>query len=355
MQLTSLIYTPQNRIFQHFLTMLGQMVHADLVRQNEYLKVENEILRSKLGNQIRTTYEEKLRIIKFGLAVGGPIKKIISIVSYQTFRKWVNAFEEGNLHKNVRLGRPRRTPAEVIEIILRMARENLDWGFGRIRGELKKLGLRRGRNTIKRIMIEHGLNPAPKRYDDSWDAYLKRTFETLWGCDFFSREIWTPFGKKVMFVLFFINIRTREVHIAGITDSPTELWMVNRAKYMEQFFEDDTKKILIRDGDKKFTGKFDDIFKIHNTLVKKLPYRSPNLNPHSEAWVGTITRECIDKFFIFGQSHFEYLIKNFVSYYNTKRPHSGLDNGTIGDVPIGDGEVRCESLLGGVIRHYWRE
>jgi len=117
MQLTSLIYTPQNRIFQHFLTILGQMVHANLVRQNEYLKVENEILRSKLGNQIRTTYEEKLRIIRYGLAVGGPIKKIISIVSYQTFRKWVNAFEEGNLHKNVRLGRPRRTPAEVIEIL----------------------------------------------------------------------------------------------------------------------------------------------------------------------------------------------------------------------------------------------
>ena len=355
MQLTSSIYTPQNNIFQYFLTMLGQMVHADLVRQNEYLKVENKILRSKLGKKVRTTQQEKLKLIKYGLPVGGSIKKLISIVTYQTFRKWVNALEDGNLKKNVRLGRPRRTSQEIVDIILRMARENLDWGYGRIMGELKKLGIKRSRNTIKRIMIEHGINPAPKRYEDSWDAYLKRTFETLWGCDFFSQEIWTPLGKKVIFVLFFINIRTRQVHIAGITDHPKELWMVNRAKYMEQFFEDDTKKILIRDGDKKFTAKFDNIFKIHNTEVKQIPYKSPNLNPYSEAFVSIISRECLNKFFIFGQTHFEYLIKNFVSYYNQQRPHSGLDNETIEHVPVGDGNIKCKSMVGGVVKHYYRE
>ena len=187
MQFSSSIYTPQNNIFQYFLTMLGQMVHADLVRQNEYLKVENKILRSKLGKKVRTTQQEKLKLIRYGLPVGGSIKKLISIVTYQTFRKWVNALDDGNLKKNVYLGRPRRTSQEIVDIILRMARENLDWGMG----ELKKLGIKRSRNTIKRIMIEHGINPAPKRYEDSWDAYLKRTFETLWGCDFFSQEIWT--------------------------------------------------------------------------------------------------------------------------------------------------------------------
>ncbi|MCD6565097.1 MAG: integrase core domain-containing protein [Bacteroidales bacterium] len=204
-------------------------------------------------------------------------------------------------------------------------------------------------------MVGHGLDPAPKRYEDSWDAYIKRTFETLWACDFFSRVIWTPFGKKTIFVLFFINIRTRKVHIAGITDHPNELWMVNRAKYMEQFFEDDTKKILIRDGDKKFPGKFDDIFKIHNTRVKTISYKSPNMNPYAEGFVGTIKRECLNKFFIFGKDHFEYLISEYVKYYNSVRPHSGLGNETIGDVGKADGEVKCESRLGGVVRHYYRE
>ncbi len=350
MHLTETILTSQNKVFQQLLNILGQMVHGQLIRENEYLKVENEILRSKLGKQIRTTYQEKLKLLRYGLRVGGRIKKVISIVGYSTFRRWVNALEEGKLHVK-RIGRPRTTTKEIIELIIRMARENLDWGYGRIMGELKKLGLYRQRNTIKGIMRENGLDPAPKRYEDSWDAYLKRTFETLWACDFWSREIWTPFGKKLMFVLFFINIRTRKVHIAGITDHPTELWMVNRAKYMEQFFEDDTSKILIRDGDKKFSDKFDEIFKSHNTKVKKLPYRSPNLNPYAESWVSLIKRECIDKFFIFGESHFEYLVKNYTDYYNEKRPHSGVGNLP----PEPTGNIKCESRLGGVIKHYYRE
>ena len=250
--------------------MLGQMVHDDLVRQIEYLRVENKILRSKLPKHVRTTYQEKLKLIRHGLRLGGKIKGIISIVNYVTFRRWVVSFNDGGLQTK-KIGRPRKTKQEIVDIIIRMATENLDWGYTRIMGELKKLGIKLGRNTIKRYMIENGLNPAPVRYEDSWDAYIKRTFETLYACDFFSREIWTPLGKKIMFVLFFINIRTRKVHIAGITDHPKELWMVNRAKYMEQFFEDDSKKILIRDGDKKFTDKFDAIFKIHNTSVKKLP------------------------------------------------------------------------------------
>lgn len=348
MHLTDIILTPQNKVFQQFLNILGQMVHGQLVKENEYLKVENEILRSKLPGRIRTTYQEKLRLIRYGLRVDGRIKKVISIVAYSTFRRWVNAVEEGILHRK-KIGRPRTTTKEVVELIIRMAKENLDWGYGRIMGELKKLNIKRGRNTIKRVMIDHGLNPAPIRYEDSWDAYIKRTFETLWGCDFFSKTIWTPLGQKVMFVLFFINIRTRKVHIAGITDHPTETWMVNRAKYMEQFFEDDTSKILIRDGDKKFPAKFDEIFKSHKTRVKKLPYRSPNLNPYAEAFVSLISRECLNKFFIFGKEHFEYLIRIYLDFYNTQRPHSGLDNST-----IEDRSIKCESRLGGVIKHYYR-
>ena len=346
---------PDNKFFQYFLTMLGMMVHSHLVRQIEYMKVENEILRSKLGKQVRTTIQEKQKLIRYGLRIGGSIKNIISIVNYSTFCRWVIANKEGTLQTK-KLGRPRRTPQEVIDIILRIARENYDWGLGRILGELNKLKISRGRTFVKDLLREHGIEPAPRRYEDSWDAFLKRTFETLWAVDFFSREIWTPFGKKLMFVLFFINMRTRKVHIAGITDHPTELWMVNRAKYMEEFFEDDTKKILIRDGDKKFPAKFDKIFEIHNTLVKKLPYKSPNLNPYAESWVGIIQRELLDKFFIFGQRHFEYLVKEYTyNYYNTVRPHSGLNSEPIDHIGKSKGKIKCESRLGGVIKHYYRE
>ncbi|RJP61836.1 MAG: hypothetical protein C4541_01140 [Candidatus Auribacter fodinae] len=87
MQLSNNIYTPENKVFQYFLSILGQMVHADLARQIEYLKVENKILRSRLPKNIRTTYQEKLKLIRYGLKLGGKIKPLISIVSYSTFRR----------------------------------------------------------------------------------------------------------------------------------------------------------------------------------------------------------------------------------------------------------------------------
>ena len=354
MQLLPIINTPQNKVFQCFLTMLGQMVHTPLVQQIEFMKVENDILRSRIdSNVIRTTYQEKLRLIKYGLPLGGSIKKIISIVNYSTFRRWVNDFEDGNLNKHVKLGRPKKTNQDIINLIIRMAKENLDWGYGRIMGELKKLGIKRSRNTVKRVMIDNSLDPAPKRYEDSWDAYIKRTFKTLWACDFFSKTIWTPLGLKSIFVLFFINIRTREVHIAGSSFKPSPEWVVEVSKEIAELFKnDDSKKLLIRDSDGKYTQEFNDLFKQYNFKVKTIPYKSPNLNPYAEGFVGTIKRECLDKFFIFGKDHFDYLIKEYINYYNTDRPHSGLDNETISSV---SSDVKCQARLGGLIKHYYRE
>ncbi len=76
----------------------------------------------------------------------------------------------------------------------------------------------------------------------------------------------------------------------------------------------------------------------------------------AEGWVGTIKRECLDHFFIFGEAHFKYLVKEFVKYYNTVRPHSSMNNMPLDyKVTNTNGKVRCESGLGGMIKHYYRE
>ena len=112
----------------------------------------------------------------------------------------------------------------------------------------------------------------------------------------------------------------------------------------------------MRDGDTKYPKEFDEIFKEHNVLVKRIPYRSPNLNPYAEGWVGTIKRECLDHFFVFGEGHFRYLVKEYVKYYNTVRPHSAMNN-----MPLRyktykkNGDIKCKSSLGGIIKHYYRE
>jgi len=350
-------YTKNSWIFQEFLFLLGHLVHSQLIRQIEYLKVENQILRKKVKGRISVNPNEKRRLLKYGLALGGDIRNFISIVSYSSFRRWVRGQEPIGKQSSKR-GRP-KTNKEIRDLVLRLAREN-NWGYTRILGELKKLRIYcLSRNTIKNILKENGLDPAPKRSEDTWDDFIKRHVKTLWACDFFTKTVWTMLGPKTFHALFFINVHTRKVYIAGITKHPNREWVTNRAKTISFLFETGKKsnrKLLLRDGDGKYSKEFDQVIKEYGVKVKRLPYQSPNLNPYAEGWVGTIKRECLDYFFVFGERHFRYLVKEYVKYYNTVRPHSGLNNMPIRYKPKNsNGKVKCESRLGGIIKHYYRE
>ena len=338
-----------NGIFQEFLALLGKLVHSELIRQIEFLKVQNEILRSKTSRRITVTPSERRRLLKFGLPLRGDLKKMLTIVGYSTFRKWASQKVEVN-KPGTKRGRP-KTAAQIRELILKMAREN-DWGYTRILGELKKLGIfRLSRNTVKNILKENGFDPGPKRGEDTWDDFIKRHFETLWACDFFTKTVWTLLGPKTFHILFFINVHTRKVGIAGITDHPKKEWVLEKTKSASFLFTDkNIEQLLIRDGDKKFTKEFDDLLKGSKIEVMTIPYKSPNLNPYAESWVGTIKRECLNKFFVFGEHHLEHLVQEFVRYYNTVRPHTGMNN-----MPLSaqsGREIESKSFLGGVLKDY---
>lgn len=346
-----MFYTIKQGVFHELFCLFGKFTQADLVRQIEYLKVENQILRSKTHKKIQLTSPERRRILKFGLPLGKDLRKVISIVTYTTFRGWLN---KSNQTKPRKRGR-KRTAQEIQDLIIRFTKEN-NWGYTRILGELKKLGIKSlSRNTVKNILKANGLDPAPKRSEDTWDDFIKRHFETLWACDFFTKTVWTLLGPKTFHVLFFINVKTRKVYIAGTTLHPTAEWVDKTTRSVSFLFHDNSKKLLIRDGDSKFNGNFDEIFREWSTQVKRIPYKSPNLNPYAEGWVGTIKRECLDHFFVIGEKHFKYLIREFVRYYNTHRPHSGKNNLPLGKLPKKQkGAIRCTTRLGGIVRYYYR-
>jgi len=353
----SVTYTRNNWIFQELLMMLGHIVHSNLMRQIDYLKVENKILRSRITSQIRLSPCEKRRILKYGIALGKSARYFISVVSYSNFRRWVREAKPGYIKKPRQVGR-KRTPQQIRDLVVRLAKEN-NWGYTRILGELKKLEIvSLSRNTIKNILKENGLDPVPERSKDVWGSYVKRHFKTLWACDFFTKTAWTMFGPKTIHALFFINVHTRKVHIAGITKNPTNEWVKNKAKTVSFLFhsEDNAHKLLLRDSDSKFPKGFDEIFNKQGFAVKKLPFRSPNLNPYAEGWVGTIKRECLNHFFVFGEKHFKYLVREYVKYYNTVRPHSAMNNMPLNyKIKYNSGKLKCDSRLGGLIRHYYRK
>jgi len=348
----------QKNVFSELLSLLGRMTQENLTCQIEYLKIENEILRKRVGRSIRPTPLERRRLLKFGAPLGKDIRKIITIVTYETFLLWVRNYKRRkDVEKTKKRGRP-KTNKEIRQLIIRLAKENA-WGYVRILGELKKLGIKRlSKSSVKNILKENSLDPAPERGKDSWDNFIKRHFQTLWACDFFTKQVLTPLGPKMFFILFFINIKTRKVHVAGFAQYPKQEWVNRQTRNFLSLLDSNKndKKLLLRDRDTKFSKEFDDLFRKRGFIVQKLPFMSPNMNSYAESWVGTVKRECLNHFIVFGERHLRYLLAEYVKHYNTTRPHS-----SVGNMPLGykseksNGKILCESKLGGLIRHYYRE
>ncbi len=349
-------YTTTPGLLQALFQLMGKAVQSDLVRQIEYLRVENQVLRSKLGQRVMVNPSERRRLVRFGRVLGAHLKDCLSIVSYHTFQRWVREHQHIKPMPRKRRGRP-RTLREIEALVLRFATENPGWGYSRILAELKKLGIQRlSRNTVKNILKAHGFDPAPKRGEDSRDAFLKRHLETLWACDFFTKTVWMLLGPKTFHALFFVHVHTRKVYLAGITDQPTQNWTLQHTQKARLPFGGtrDRPALLIRDRDKKFSAAFDAFFQARHTQVKPIPFRSPNLNPYAEGWVGTIKREYLNHFIVFGERHLCYLVREFIDYYNTERSHPTVAEQTrwLPSARMCSGRLTRSSRLGGLLHGY---
>jgi hypothetical protein len=204
--------------FQPLLFLIARSTADDLQKQVEYLKAENEMLRKRVPKKrIFLKADERATLLKLGKGLGPAIRHLISIVDYSTFRRWVRKQEPKNVKP--RKGRP-RISIVIREVILQMAKDT-GWGYSRILGELRKLGLGKlSRQSVKNILVENGLDPGPKRGKGSWSQFLKIHAETLWQVDFFSKNVWTQQGPRQVFAMAFIHVATRRVFVTSATFRP---------------------------------------------------------------------------------------------------------------------------------------
>ena len=188
--------------------------------------------------------------------------------------------------------------------MVRLARENPGWGYRRIQGELVGLRIKLAASTVWTILREAGIEPAPKRLETTWAVFLRQQAASILECDFLTVD--TLFLKR-FYVLFFIELSTRRVHLAGITSNPDGAWVTQQARNLLMHLDDEgaRPRFLIRDRDSKFTRDLDELFRSEGIRVIKAPVRAPQARAHAERWVGSVRRECLDRLLIVGGRQLE--------------------------------------------------
>jgi putative transposase len=187
---------------------------------------------------------------------------------------------------------PRRSPGRpsiasaTVDLVLRLARENPRWGYERIASELKNLGIAVSATTVRKVLRDHGLGPAGERGGISWREFLRAQAAGVLAVDFFTVE---TISLRRLYVLFFIELNSRRVHLAGATARPAGKWIVQQARNLAWTLSERATPIrfLIRDRDSKFTRAFDEVFNSEGIRVIRTPVRAPRakgLTSYCTSW-----------------------------------------------------------------------
>ena len=339
-------------------------VDQELLLRNEYLAAENRILKAKLKGRVRFSDAERARLGEIGHRLGRKVLGEVATVARPDtilawYRKLVARKFDGSKARRTP-GRPRVDRA-LEQLIVRMAKENPDWGYDRIVGALANLGHKISDQTVGNILQRHGLPPAPERkHTTTWPAFIRTHLALLAGTDFFTAEVLTLRGLVTYYVLFFIHLESRRVDIAGITVHPDERWMQQMARNvtMEGCGALLDCRYLLHDRDTKYTRSFRAIIASGQVEPLVLPARSPNLNAYAERWVRSVKEECLSKVVLFGERSLRRALSEYVEHFHAERNHQGKGNVLLfpRDTDIcHEGPVQSRERLGGLLRYYHRE
>ncbi|MFL6104427.1 MAG: integrase core domain-containing protein, partial [Actinomycetes bacterium] len=315
---------------------------------------ELQVLRRQVGRP-RLMSADRVLLAALGQLL--PRKRRSFLVQPATLLRWHRDLVRRRWAYPHRRGRP-AVSAELRQLVLRLARENPTWGYRRIHGELCRLGYTIGASTVWAILQRAGVDPAPQRTAVSWRQFLRAQAKGVLAVDFFTVD---TVLRKRLYVLFVIEVASRQVHMLGVTAHPSGAWVTQQARNLVMAVDDRVGRFrfLVRDRDAKFTAAFDAVFAAEpDQGCSSRRCGRPGRMPMRSGGVGTVRREVLDRMLVVGgRQQLQAVLAEYADHYNGHRPHRALGQAP----PLGSGEppafvpagrIVRRDRLGGLIHEY---
>jgi transposase len=221
-------------------------------------------------------------------------------------------------------GRP-ATRRNIKALILRLARENPGWGYRRIHGELAGLGVKIAASTVREILKNAGIHPAPRRAGATWQQFLRSQAEAILACDFFTADLLD--GTRA-YVLAVIEHATTRIRILGVTMHPTGAWSAQQARNLVIDLGEQAHRVkfMIRDRGSNFTAAFDTVLADAGIRTVLCNVQTPRMNTIAERWIRGCRREILDRTLIWNQAHLRRILHQYETHHNQHRPHRSLNS-----------------------------
>jgi len=329
---------------------------GDLVRSRAQLLAENALLRHQLlvlrRSVARPAVTRADRVLLVLLA--GHVRawrQALLLIQPETLLRWHRAGFRALWRRKSRPGPGRPPlPAETVALIRRLAADNPLWGTERIRGELRKLGIRVAKRTVQTYLPRQR---TPRSPGQSWATFLRNHATDIWACDFLPV---TDLLFRPVYAFFVIALGSRRVVHVGVTRHLTDAWVAQQLREAMPF--DERPRFLIRDNDRKYGAQFDRVAAASGIRMLRTPIRAPRANAVCERFLGSVRRECLDRVFVLGERHLGRVLREYVAYFNHERPHQGLGQARPEQSPAAllncTGLVSALPVLGGLHHAYRR-
>jgi hypothetical protein len=282
--------------------------------------------------------------------------RVQRIVSPRTLLAWHRRMVAKKWTQPKPPGRP-PVPEHLRDLIVRFGAENRTWGYRRVHGELRRLGHRVAASTVRTVLREHGLGPAPRRHSagGQWSRFLAAQAQGLLCCDFFHLD---TVRLQRLYAFFVMEVATRRVHILGVSAHAGPAFAAQCARELMMDLGDRIHGFthLLRDRDSRFTEAFDAVFAGEGVQVTKIPPRSPNCNPFAERFIRSTRAECLDNILILDRGHAAAVLSQYETHFNTHRPHQGREQLAPDDdpavIPFPAARIERRTTVQGLINEY---